>query len=101
MRKPFMVEFTGTPEAGKNDYLKNKEINKMKNRISKLEREIEQKENEVKEIEAEMLKDEYASDYVKLKELQEKVQALNDEINGRMDEWEELSNKIGGNIWYI
>lgn len=96
-KKSEVEEYSDNPEKkAKNDYFKNKEINRLKNKISKLEVEIEQKENEVKEVEKEMLKEEYSIDYVKLKELQEKVQTLNDEINKKMLEWEELNDRIEG-----
>ncbi len=78
-----------------NSYFLGKEINKTKNKISKLEREIEQKENEVKHIEEEMLKEENSTDYIKLKELQEIIQNLNSEIDSKMEEWDKLNSELG------
>ena len=77
-----------------NSYFLGKEINKTKNKISKLEREIEQKENEVKRIEEEMLKEENSTDYIKLKELQEIIQNLNSEIDSKMEEWDKLNSEL-------
>ena len=83
-----------TKEQTPNQYFINKEKNKIKNKISKLENEINEKEEEIKNIEAEMLKEENSTDYVKLKELQEKVERLNEEIESKMVEWEMLSAKL-------
>ena len=41
-----------------------------------------------------MLKEENSTDYVKLEELQTKIQNLNLEIENKMMEWDELNNKI-------
>lgn len=78
-----------------NSYFLGKEINKTKNKISKLEREIEQKENEAKHIEEEMLKEENSTDYIKLKELQEIIQNINSEIDSKMEEWDKLNSELG------
>lgn len=83
-----------TKEQTPNQYFINKEKNKIKNKISKLENEINKKEDEIKNTEAEMLKEENSTDYVKLKELQEKVEKLNEEIESKMAEWEMLSAKL-------
>ena len=39
-----------------------------------------------------MLEDEISTDYEKLKELQDKIQELNNEIESNMSEWEELTD---------
>ncbi len=77
-----------------NSYFIGKEINRIRNKISKIEKEINQKEEEIKSLEAEMLKDENNTDYVKLKELEENVQKLNFEIEAKMKEWEELNSEL-------
>ena len=77
-----------------NSYFLGKEINKTKNKISKLEREIDQKENEIKRLEEEMLKEENSTDYIKLKELQEIIQNLNSEIESKMEEWDKLNSEL-------
>ena len=88
------ISLQETKEQTPNQYFINKEKNKIKNKISKLENEINEKEDEIKNIEAEMLKEENSTDYVKLKELQEKVERLNEEIESKMAEWEMLSAKL-------
>lgn len=81
-------------EKKQNQYLINKENNRIKNKMSKLENAIEETENEIKNIEAEMLKEENSTNYVKLKELQDLIHDKNKEIEEKMMEWEELSKKI-------
>ena len=88
------ISLQETKEQTPNQYFINKEKNKIKNKISKLENEINEKEDEIKNIEAEMLKEENSTDYVKLKELQEKVEKLNEQIESKMAEWEMLSAKL-------
>ena len=83
-------------KSSKNQYLLNKENNKRKNKMNKIEKEIEEKEQEIKSIEEEMKKEENATDYVKLAELQDKIQEINKDIEKKMEEWEELNNLVGG-----
>lgn len=78
----------------KNQYLLNKENNKRKNKMNKLEKEIEEKETKIKNIEAEMKKQENYSDYEKLNELQNEINNINEEIEQKMLEWENLNNLI-------
>lgn len=77
-----------------NSYFLNKEKSKTKNKISKIEREIEQKESEKKQIEEQMQDEEICTDYLKLKELQENLQKLNEEIENKMEEWESLNCEL-------
>ena len=74
-----------------NQYLQNKEMTKRKNRIKKLENEIEQKEQEVEVLKQEMQKEEICTDYVKLKEIQDQIIEIEQVIEEKMTEWEELS----------
>ena len=83
-------------KSPKNQYLLNKENNKRKNKMEKIEKQIEEKEQEIKKIEDEMKKEENATNYVKLAELQDKIQEIENEIEKKMEEWEELNNLIGG-----
>ena len=78
----------------KNEYYLEKERNRIKNKIKKIESEIEQKENEIKEIEKEMQKEDISSDYLKLNELQELIEKINIKIEQKMQEWEELNQNI-------
>ena len=77
-----------------NSYFLNKEKSKTKNKISKIEREIEQIESEKKQIEEQMQDEEICTDYLKLKELQENLQKLNEEIENKMEEWESLNCEL-------
>ena len=77
-----------------NSYFIGKEINRIKNKISKTEKEINQKEEEIKIVEAEMLKEENSTDYIKLKELEDNIKKINSEIEVKMQEWEELNCKL-------
>lgn len=77
-----------------NSYFLNKEKSKIKNKISKIEREIEQKESEKNQIEEQMQDEEICTDYLKLKELQENLQKLNEEIENKMEEWESLNCEL-------
>ena len=60
----------------------------------KIEQEINDKEKKIQDIEKEMMKEEIASDYIKLNELQEDIQKINLEIEDKMQEWENLNNKL-------
>ena len=83
-------------KSSKNQYLLNKENNKRKNRMEKIEKEIEQKEQEIKIIENEMQKEENSTDYMKLNELQSKIEEINKKIEEKIREWEALNNLVGG-----
>lgn len=73
-----------------NDYFKKKEETRRKNKISKLELEIQQKENEIKLLKDKMQSEEICTEYVKLKELQDEISRLEDIIEEKMEEWEQL-----------
>ena len=77
-----------------NSYFLNKEINRIKNKIKKIENEIEELEKENEIIKNKMLQNEISSDYVKLKELEEESNALQDKIDLKMIEWEDLNNQL-------
>lgn len=75
-----------------NQYLLNKERTKRKNKINKLELQIEQKENKIKLLNEEMQKEDICTDYIKLEELQSKINSIEKEIEAKMLEWEELNS---------
>ncbi len=77
-----------------NEYFRNKEKAKIKNKINKLEQEIEQKENEIKEIKESMQSEEVCTDYIKLKELQDRISQIEEVIDTKLTEWELLSTQI-------
>ena len=57
----------------------------------KLEKEIESLEYEITKLKSEMRKQENVTDYIKLNEFQEQINKLNDDIERKMQEWEELN----------
>ena len=75
-------------------YLENKERNRIKNKIERIENEIEKREVKISEIKEEMLKEENCTNYIKLSELQKTIEELENEISEKMTQWEELNNKI-------
>ena len=77
-----------------NTYLMQKEKNKIRTRIKKLERDITDLENEVSKLNNELLLEEIYTDYEKLTEVQYKIQRLNEKIENNMLEWEELNSKL-------
>ena len=79
-------------KKSENDYLKSKEAARKKNKIKKLELEIEQRENEIKELKALMSGEEICTDYVKLKEFQDKITEIEQEVEQKMLLWEELNS---------
>ena len=78
-------------KSSKNQYLLNKEKAKRKNKMVKLEKEIESLEYEITKLKSEMQKQENVTDYIKLNEFQEQINKLNDDIERKMQEWEELN----------
>ncbi len=80
-----------------NEYFAKKELNKLKNRVTKLENEITEKEKEIEALNAEMLKEDVCSDYVELTKIQEKLKAVQAELDVKMQEWEEANEKILAN----
>lgn len=77
-----------------NQYFLNKEIKRARSKMEKLEAEINNIENEIANIKLEMAREEYGTDYIKLKELQDKIDDLNMIIEEKLTEWDELNEKI-------
>ena len=73
-----------------NEYFANKERNKMKMRLNRVEKDIAEKERRIKEIQEKMAKEEVYSDYIKLAEFQDEMGSINGELEELMVEWEEL-----------
>ncbi|MBQ9657539.1 MAG: ABC-F family ATP-binding cassette domain-containing protein [Clostridia bacterium] len=73
-----------------NEYFQNKENIKRKNKIKKLELEIEQYESEIKNLKSEMQREDICTDYIKLKELQDKISCIEKNIEEKMIIWESL-----------
>ena len=62
--------------------------------MKKIEEEIDALESETDKIKTEMLSPEINTDYLKLKELQDKIENLDNTIYIKMEEWEELNSKL-------
>lgn len=71
-----------------------KEKDKLERKIKKLEEDINKKENEVSGLQNELTKEEIYSDYIKVGEIQEKINLLNKEIEYWMTLWEEYQEEI-------
>lgn len=79
-------------KKAKGSYNPGKEQAKLDRKIKKTEERLEKKEAQIKKMKEELLNPEYPSDYVKLGELQEKIDALEMEVLEDMEEWEKLSS---------
>jgi ATP-binding cassette subfamily F protein 3 len=88
------------PSAGKADYLKNKqsaaEERKKRNRLQKLRELMPRLEDELVAIE-EQMSGEAATDYKKLAELDEKKNALEEQLMSYYEESEQLERELEGN----
>lgn len=71
-----------------------KEKGKLEKRNTKIEETIAKKEKNIKELQEELTKEEIYTDYIKVKELQDKIDNLNSEIETHMIEWEEIQEKL-------
>lgn len=71
-----------------------KEKYKLEKKIKKIEEEISKKEDEITSLKQELLKEEIYSDYIKLTEIQEKIDELNKSIEESMMVWENLQQEL-------
>ena len=62
--------------------------------MKKAEEELEVKEAKLEELKAELLKPEYQSSYSKLTEIQNEIDAMEEEIMEDMENWEALSQEL-------
>ena len=83
-----------TNTKGSNQYFINKEIRRIKSKIEKLELTHKYLENEVSNVRLEMEKEEYSTDYIKLKEMQDCIDNKNTMIEEKMIMWEELGEEL-------
>ncbi len=81
-------------KASNNSYIENKEKNRIKTKIKRIEAQIDEREKNIASIQEEMTKEENCSSYVKLSELQDKIQVLEQEVENFMLEWEELNSSL-------
>ena len=80
--------------TGKAYYNPGKERSKIQKKVRKAEEDLAVKEAKLDELKAELMKPEYQSSYSKLTEIQNEIDALEEEILIDMEAWEELSSQL-------
>lgn len=80
--------------TGKAYYNPGKERSKIQKKVKKTEEDLAVKEAKLDELKAELMKPEYQSSYSKLTEIQNEIDALEEEILIDMEAWEELSSQL-------
>ena len=80
--------------TGKAYYNPGKERSKIQKKGKKAEEDLAVKEAKLDELKAELMKPEYQSSYSKLTEIQNEIDALEEEILIDMEAWEELSSQL-------
>lgn len=80
--------------TGKAYYNPGKERSKIQKKVKKAEDDLAVKEAKLDELKAELMKPEYQSSYSKLTEIQNEIDALEEEILIDMEAWEELSSQL-------
>ena len=80
--------------TGKAYYNPGKERSKIQKKVKKAEEDLAVKEAKRDELKAELMKPEYQSSYSKLTEIQNEIDALEEEILIDMEAWEELSSQL-------
>lgn len=80
--------------TGKAYYNPGKERSKVQKKVKKAEEDLAVKEAKLDELKAELMKPEYQSSYSKLTEIQNEIDALEEEILIDMEAWEELSSQL-------
>lgn len=85
---------SGSGNSAKAYYNPGKERSKVQKKVKKAEEDLAVKEAKLDELKAELLKPEYQSSYSKLTEIQNQIDALEEEILENMEAWEELSSQL-------
>lgn len=80
--------------TGKAYYNPGKERSKIQKKVKKAEEDLAVKEAKLDELKAELMKPEYQSSYSKLTEIQNEIDAIEEEILIDMEAWEELSSQL-------
>lgn len=80
--------------TGKAYYNPGKERSKIQKKVKKAEEDLAVKEAKLDELKAELMKPEYQSSYSKLTEIQNEIDALEEEILIDMEAWEEISSQL-------
>ncbi len=85
---------SGSGNSAKAYYNPGKERSKVQKKVKKAEEDLAVKEAKLDELKAELLRPEYQSSYSKLTEIQNQIDALEEEILEDMETWEELSSQL-------
>ena len=85
---------SGSGNSAKAYYNPGKERSKVQKKVKKAEEDLAVKEAKLDELKAELLKPEYQSSYSKLTEIQNQIDALEEEILEDMEAWEKLSSQL-------
>ena len=80
--------------TGKAYYNPGKERSKIQKKVKKAGEDLAVREAKLDELKAELMKPEYQSSYSKLTEIQNEIDALEEEILIDMEAWEELSSQL-------
>ena len=88
------AQAAGETTGKKAYYNPGKERSKLEKKVKKAEEELEVKEAKLEELKAELLKPEYQSSYSKLTEIQNEIDAMEEEIMEDMENWEALSQEL-------
>ena len=83
------------PQSEKNTYNPGKELGKAKRRLTRVEELIDTNEKELEELKAALNDSSISSDYVRLSELQNRIEQLENENEELFLEWSDLSEKLG------
>lgn len=87
-------EAAGEAGSKKTYYNPGKERSRLEKKIQRAEEALADKEEKLKELKAELLRPEYQSSYSKLTEIQNAIDAMEEEIMADMEGWEELSRQL-------
>ncbi len=85
---------SGSENLAKAYYNPGKERSKVQKKVKKAEEDLAVKEAKLDELKEELLRPEYQSSYSKLTEIQNQIDALEEEILEDMEAWEELSSQL-------
>lgn len=85
---------SGSGNSAKAYYNPGKERSKVQKKVKKAEEDLAVKEEKLDELKEELLRPEYQSSYSKLTEIQNQIDALEEEILEDMEAWEELSSQL-------
>ena len=85
---------TSSGNSRKSYYNPGKERSKVEKKVQRAEEELAEKEAKLEELKQELLKPEYQSSYSKLTEIQNQIDAMEEEIMEAMEVWEELSSQL-------